>query len=90
MCSYYVFLAHSVTLKCPQSFILLPKRRKTEIIQNIYRYIVKEYKEKKIFLHSKRREYLATGTRGGQNISTFFPTLRKNIAHRILKLLFTA
>jgi hypothetical protein len=35
-----------------------------------------KYKEKKIFLHSKRREYLATGTRG-QNISTFFPTLRK-------------
>ena len=36
-------------------------------MQNIYR-----YKEKKICLHSKRREYLATGTQG-QNISTFFP-----------------
>jgi hypothetical protein len=46
---------------------LTTQRRKTEIIQNIYRYIVKKYKEKKIFLHSKRREYLATGTRG-QNI----------------------
>jgi hypothetical protein len=57
-------------------FILLPKRTKTEIIQNIYRYIVKKYKEKKIVLHSKRSEYLATGTQG-QNISTFFPTLRK-------------
>jgi hypothetical protein len=43
-------------------------------MQNIYRYIVKKYKEKKIFLHGKRREYLATGTQG-QNISTFFPTL---------------
>jgi hypothetical protein len=28
----------------------------------MYRYIEKKYKEKKIFLNSKRREYLATGT----------------------------
>jgi hypothetical protein len=90
MCSYNVFLAHSVTLKCPQSFILLPKRRKTEIIQNIYRYIVKEYKEKKIFLHSKRREYLATGTRGDRIYPPFFQHYEKTIAYRILKLLFTA
>jgi hypothetical protein len=40
-----------------------------------------------LFLHSKRREYLATGTQG-QNIITFFPTLRK-ISYRILMLLFT-
>jgi hypothetical protein len=33
------------------------KKEKKEIMQNIYRYIVKKYKEKKIFLHSKRREY---------------------------------
>ena len=69
---------------------LTTQKKKTEIIQNINRYIVKKYKEKKIVLHSKRIEYLATGTRG-QNISTFFPTLRFFfIAYRILELLFTA
>ena len=36
------------------------------------------------FLHRKRREYQATGALG-QNISTFFPTLRKKyISYRIL------
>jgi hypothetical protein len=55
------------------------KKKKTEIIQNIYKYIVKIYIKKiRFFLHSKRREYLATVTQG-QNISTFFPTLRKKI-----------
>ena len=52
------------------------KKGKKEIIQNIYRYIVKNIKKIRIFLHSKRREYLATGTQG-QIISTFFPILRK-------------
>ena len=52
-----------------------PKEEK-KIIQNIYRYIVKNIKKRRfIFLHSKRRKYQVTGTRG-QNISTFFPTLR--------------
>jgi hypothetical protein len=49
-------------------------------MQNIYRYIVKNITKRRIFLHSKRREYLATGTQG-ENISTFFPTLRKKIYH---------
>ena len=52
-------------------------KEEKKIIQNIYRYIVKNIKKRRfIFLHSKRRKYQATGTRG-QNISTFFPTLRE-------------
>jgi hypothetical protein len=33
------------------------KKKKKEIIQNIYRYIMKNEKKRRIFLHSKRREY---------------------------------
>ena len=33
-----------------------PKEEK-KIIQNIYRYIVKNIKKRRFFLHSKRREY---------------------------------
>ena len=64
-------------------FHLTTQKKKTKCIQNIYRYIVKNIKKRRFFLHSKRREYQATGTQG-QNISTFFPTLRKKISYRIL------
>ena len=59
---------------------LTTQKKKKKIIQNIYRYIVKNIKKRRFFLNSKRREYLATGTQG-QNNSTFFPTLRKKIYH---------
>ena len=57
-----------------------PKKKKKKLYKISIDTLWKIYKEKKIFLHSKRREYLATGTQG-QNISTFFPTLRKKIYH---------
>jgi hypothetical protein len=59
---------------------LTTQKKKKKIIQNIYRYIVKNIKKRRFFLNSKRRECLATGTQG-QNNSTFFPTLRKKIYH---------
>ena len=70
-------------------FHLTTQKKKTKCIQNIYRYIVKNIKKRRyFFLHSKRREYQATGTQG-QNISTFFPTLRKKIiSYRILSYYF--
>ena len=47
-------------------------------LYKISRYIVKNIEKIRFFLSNKRREYLASGTHG-QNSSTFFPTLRKQI-----------
>ena len=62
-----------------------PKEEKKRNYTKYLQVHCEKHKEKKIFfLHSKRREYQATGTQG-QNSSIFFPTLReKNISYRIL------
>ena len=58
-------------------------------MQNIYRYIMKKYKEKKIF-YIVREENIWPQVLGDRIYPPFFQHYGKNIAYRILKLLFTA